>query len=858
MALTELRNLLLLVLDMTPATWGSCKSEFGLPNCIEAVLGFANSHLMLSPHNELAVIGVTPSKIKFIYPNDLDPPTSASNDGQNDALSCMNNTVRQLALSLVTSCSSTSTQIVLAGAIIKALCYYLRRCRELQPSTRHLDDSLEMTVEFSEGSEKISSRILIIKASDDNSSQYLALMNSRKMGYEHGQGLGVNAHGVVEPVALSKQKGRSGLGSVKTTSSSDKKIESLSGELYQSSNPNLVWHEGCDDDYTTADGDYTWSWSMEGECPTNTLSELKSLIISPDEPEALGPPIEELDNEDKFCSTHLVQEVLNYKNQLDYLSKLNVTKSHERCNPYELIKKGIFMNRAAMKMANIDSIFNGMFTTAAPKDDILYFADICAGPGGFSEYTLWRRCNAPYHTHSSNTTLSPNHHSNINDKLLEDTTESIDHNSPTNKTSTTSEKQQPLLSAKGFGLTLTGQCDFRENDFLAGPKEAFMAHYGAERDGDVTKWSNLASFASFIGRSTNNAGVHILMADGGFDVSSQYNLQEVMSKQLYLCQCLCALINLRPGGHFLTKLFDTFTEFTIDIIYIMGYLFEEIYIIKPVTSRPANSERFAKHQCVALSKLLAFSQNHNLTETRQNELYRACLEKWKIPITERRPIPWPLLSTNRSAIIRRLLGDSEHFTSLNALPSDYRPNIRLTPFTNANVNNLDILYHSRIALVCGNPSITSTSEPAQPMFIYSHGSAVTDTYCTVDGDQWNRLDQMIPRLNPRLPPSTLIWGQPFYEYAVKNGLRKHGLFIYDVVCIYGRDCRKLPYRKRLPLLPCKDSPTLVPMHCLPDGFTFQPHSLLLVQHMTDIEKKLFHNRLVKTTMMKTFRPLESY
>lgn len=178
MALIEFRNLLLLVLDMTPATWGSCKSEFGLPNCIEAVLGFANSHLMLSPHNELAVIGVTPSKIKFIYPNDLEPPTSASNDGQNDALSCMNNTVRQLALSLVTSCSSTSTQIVLAGAIIKALCYYLRRCRELQPSTRHLDDSLEMTMEISEGSEKISSRILIIKASDDNPSQYLALMNS--------------------------------------------------------------------------------------------------------------------------------------------------------------------------------------------------------------------------------------------------------------------------------------------------------------------------------------------------------------------------------------------------------------------------------------------------------------------------------------------------------------------------------------------------------------------------------------------------------------------------------------------------------------------------------------------------------
>ncbi|KAK4469623.1 hypothetical protein MN116_006609 [Schistosoma mekongi] len=818
----------------------------------------------------------------------------------------------------------------------------------------------------------------------------------RKMGYEHGQGLGVNAHGVVEPVALSKQKGRSGLGSTRTVSS--KKIEPFPGDLCQSSNPELVWHEGYDD--ATADGDRIWSWSMEVKhC---TVAKLESLIINPDEPEALGPPIERLDNEDKFCSIDLVQEVLNYKNQLDHLSKANVTKSHERCNPYEMIKKGIFMNRAAMKMANIDSVFNGMFTTAAPKNDILYFADVCAGPGGFSEYTLWRRCNSPYPVPYSSSDLQHISHSN-NDKMPDDKSNT----NSTNQNSFIASEKQPLLAAKGFGLTLVGGCDFRENDFYAGPKEAFMAHYGPAHDGDITKWCNLASFASFISRSTNNAGVHILMADGGFDVSSQYNLQEVMSKQLYLCQCLCALINLRPGGHFLTKLFDTFTEFSVGLIYIMGYLFEEIFIVKPVTSRPANSERylvckslrsplktmagcvpppkstsstnhleatdqrpsfrqktrkfpnqqhqqmmsdvsdndleaskkfgvltesssllgsviryflqineklhqlqidnqkltegskmdilkichsevitcdekfmqfiqgmnedFAEHQCVALSKLIAFSQDHNLVEDRQVDLYKACLEKWKIPTAERRSAPWPLLSINRSAVIHGLLGDSENFTSLNMLPSDYRPNMRLSSFTNTHLNNLDILCSNRIVLVCGKPSITSTSEPAQSMFIYSHGCGVMDTFCTTDGDQWNRLDQVIPMLKPRIPPGTLIWGQPFCEYAVKNGLRKHGLFIYDVICIYGRDCRKLAYRKRmelarqmtnvinfpdmtssnvrvppflrlpdlvdyvkkLPLLSCKDSHTPVQMHCLPDGFTFQPHSLLLVQHMTD-------------------------
>lgn len=58
--------------------------------------------------------------------------------------------------------------------------------------------------------------------------------------------------------------------------------------------------------------------------------------------------------------------------------------------------------------------------------DILYFADICAGPGGFSEYVLWRTKG----------------------------------------------------DAKGFGMTLKGPCDFKLEDFFAGPPEMFEPHYG--------------------------------------------------------------------------------------------------------------------------------------------------------------------------------------------------------------------------------------------------------------------------------------------------------------------------------------------------------------------------------------------
>lgn len=58
--------------------------------------------------------------------------------------------------------------------------------------------------------------------------------------------------------------------------------------------------------------------------------------------------------------------------------------------------------------------------------ELLYFGDVCAGPGGFSEYILWKR----------------------------------------------------RWHAKGFGMTLKGPCDFKLEDFYAAPSELFEPYYG--------------------------------------------------------------------------------------------------------------------------------------------------------------------------------------------------------------------------------------------------------------------------------------------------------------------------------------------------------------------------------------------
>ena len=74
-------------------------------------------------------------------------------------------------------------------------------------------------------------------------------------------------------------------------------------------------------------------------------------------------------------------------------------------------------------------------------------------------------------------------------------------------------------------------------------------------------------------------------------MEGEENIQEILTKQLVMCQFACALSILRHGGHFVCALFDAYTPFTVGLIYLLHRSFERVCLFKPVTSRPANSER---------------------------------------------------------------------------------------------------------------------------------------------------------------------------------------------------------------------------------------------------------------------------
>ena len=113
--------------------------------------------------------------------------------------------------------------------------------------------------------------------------------------------------------------------------------------------------------------------------------------------------------------------------------------------------------------------------------------------------------------------------------------------------------------------------------------------YGKDGTGNLYNLENILYFVKYCGGKHT---IDLVTADGGFDFSINFNEQEQLSYRLLLCEIVTALSVNTIGGTFVLKIFDTFTLFTNKLIYLLSQYYQKIYITKPHTSRPANSEKY--------------------------------------------------------------------------------------------------------------------------------------------------------------------------------------------------------------------------------------------------------------------------
>jgi 23S rRNA U2552 (ribose-2'-O)-methylase RlmE/FtsJ len=152
--------------------------------------------------------------------------------------------------------------------------------------------------------------------------------------------------------------------------------------------------------------------------------------------------------------------------------------------------------------------------------------------------------------------------------------------------------------------------------------------------------------------------IDFITADGGFDYSVDFNNQEESSLHLIFSEICFAMMMQKKGGHFILKVFDTFRSSTIELIYLLTYLYEDVIISKPMTSRPANSEKYI------ICTRFKMVPNINEIKDRICEMYH---EVQSNPYTSILHVELPNLFLNKIREINSIFGQSQISTILSVL-----------------------------------------------------------------------------------------------------------------------------------------------------------------------------------------------
>jgi 23S rRNA U2552 (ribose-2'-O)-methylase RlmE/FtsJ len=143
-----------------------------------------------------------------------------------------------------------------------------------------------------------------------------------------------------------------------------------------------------------------------------------------------------------------------------------------------------------------------------------------------------------------------------------------------------------------YGMTLIDDNSdyvpgWNKSDALLKKNSNIIIEKGQDGTGNLFNYNNLLHCYN-----KYKSSMDIITGDGGFDFSIDFCNQEIIASKLIFTQMIYAIILQKKGGTFILKIFDIFTQATIDILYILSIFYNKVYIIKPNTSRYANSERY--------------------------------------------------------------------------------------------------------------------------------------------------------------------------------------------------------------------------------------------------------------------------
>lgn len=281
-------------------------------------------------------------------------------------------------------------------------------------------------------------------------------------GYKGSGGLGKHGTGRVEPVKSSTQVSKEGIGFDAPVQRREHSFEAFQVEV-----------------------ELKPIWITQQQPDGAALPPLPSLETMRSSWATLGPRDPTVLSDARYCALDVQDALLAAKSAFDGIPSLQFRQARERSNPFERIRGEFFQNRAALKMAEMDAMCGRIFTQPpstrnivghpAKKRELIQVGDVCAGPGGFSEFMLtvlkWR--------------------------------------------------------CAVHGFTLRGNNDFNTGKFNRNaPTHSFHAWYGVDNTGDITSNANMRDYTLQVDAATKGKGLHVMMGDGGFSVVGRENMRQ--------------------------------------------------------------------------------------------------------------------------------------------------------------------------------------------------------------------------------------------------------------------------------------------------------------------------------------------
>jgi 23S rRNA U2552 (ribose-2'-O)-methylase RlmE/FtsJ len=258
----------------------------------------------------------------------------------------------------------------------------------------------------------------------------------------------------------------------------------------------------------------------------------------------------DLQDSEKSLST-----ILNkYRDCIDNIKPLEWKINRKKINEYDFDVNPNIINRAFYKLYEIIEKYDIWKDLVSP--DILHVAE---APGGFIQCSLFKDKKPIVKT-----------------KLI------VDNDGFTNVPKK-NKKTQKKANIHTISLSSNTVSNYSKQILV----NNVTVIKGVDNTGDICNLKNV-DFIYY----TYHIKYHYITADGGFDEGQKFNSKEELHYKLICSEIYTALTLNKLSGHFILKVFDLHTNSSIHLMYLLSLCYKQIFIYKPLTSRPTNSEKY--------------------------------------------------------------------------------------------------------------------------------------------------------------------------------------------------------------------------------------------------------------------------